>query len=195
MSCIIRDEHIEIREMEDTLQDYELMAKWLSDPVVLEYYEGRNNPFDLEKIIKKYKSRAQKKSSVKPCIILFNRQEIGYIQYYPILDDYETKGAIDFKVHAAPYGLDLFIGEVTFWNRGIGTLAIKLLLKFLFENNTSDIVFIDPKTCNTRAIKSYEKCGFLPVTVIERREEHEGVLKDSLIMSISNNSIKCDKSC
>ncbi|GIN63772.1 hypothetical protein J27TS8_37650 [Robertmurraya siralis] len=36
-----------VRKLE--LKDNYLLAKWLSDPLVLEYYEGRDNPFDLER--------------------------------------------------------------------------------------------------------------------------------------------------
>jgi len=187
MYYFAKKEGIQLREMQDDRHDYTIMAKWLSDPIILEYYEGRDNPFDLERIIEKYAPRVQKKSKVIPCIIEYNQQAIGYIQYYPIVDDYETDGAVDFSAYSAPYGIDLFIGEVSFWNQGLGTLVIQAILMYLFERNISDGVFIDPKTSNTRAIKCYEKCGFTPITVIKCREEHEGAFRDSLIMSISKN--------
>lgn len=40
---------IKVRKLER--KDQSLLAKWLSDPSVLEFYEGRNNPFDLNKVI------------------------------------------------------------------------------------------------------------------------------------------------
>ena len=33
-----------LRPLEES--DIPLLARWLSDEMVLEYYEGRNNPFD-----------------------------------------------------------------------------------------------------------------------------------------------------
>lgn len=42
---------INIRELEkDDAKDLE---KWLSNPVVLEYYEGRDQVFDMDKVQKK----------------------------------------------------------------------------------------------------------------------------------------------
>lgn len=39
---------LKVRKLEK--EDNVLLAKWLSDPLVLEFYEGRDNPFDLEKV-------------------------------------------------------------------------------------------------------------------------------------------------
>ncbi len=42
---LIQDDALAIRRMRDDEQDYEVMAKWLSDERVLEFYAGRDNPF------------------------------------------------------------------------------------------------------------------------------------------------------
>ncbi|WP_019639832.1 hypothetical protein [Paenibacillus fonticola] len=63
-----------------------MLAKWLSDPLVLEYYEGRDNSFDLEKVNKKF---YQRKNGVIGCIVEFENVEIGYIQFYQL--DNETR--------------------------------------------------------------------------------------------------------
>ena len=171
--------------MQDTMEDYHIMAKWLSDQKVLEYYGGRSNPFDLEKVINKFAPRTKGDEPVIPCIIEFEEQDIGYIQYYRIMDDYDTKGIIDFDKFIAPFGMDLFIGETDFWNKGIGTKIIQLLIRYLLEKEEVDAIFIDPQTWNKRAIRCYEKSGFKPITIIQNREEYDGVYKDNLIMSIS----------
>lgn len=51
---LIKQDRITIRFMQDCIQDYQLMAKWLTDENVLEFYEGRDNPFPLERIIETY---------------------------------------------------------------------------------------------------------------------------------------------
>ena len=40
--------------MRDDTRDYILMSGWLTDERVLEFYEGRDNPHDLAKIIEKF---------------------------------------------------------------------------------------------------------------------------------------------
>ena len=82
------------------------------------------------------------------------------------------------------YGIDIFIGEVEYRNRGIGTEALRLLMKALFEDYHADILMIDPKVHNTRAIRCYHKCGFRDLFVVPKRELQDGIYHDSLIMGV-----------
>lgn len=186
MNYLFSNGNISIRKMEDDIMDYSLMAKWLSTEELLNYYEGRSNSFNLEKVIKKFAPRAKGKELVIPCIIESNQKPIGYIQYFRIEPDgYDVGDAINLKNYVLPYGMDLFIGETDNWNQGIGTSVVRALMTYLFENENADIVFIDPQTWNKRAIRCYEKSGFATMAVIKDREMHDGEYKDSLIMSIS----------
>lgn len=45
---IIADEKLEIRELLES--DKLFLVKWLNDPLVLQYYEGRDNPHDTEMV-------------------------------------------------------------------------------------------------------------------------------------------------
>ena len=45
---LFRQGKLAVRELER--KDNHLLSKWLSDPAVLEYYEGRDNVFDLERV-------------------------------------------------------------------------------------------------------------------------------------------------
>ena len=45
MDMLFQKNEIAIRLMQDDIGDYQLMAKWLTDKKVLEFYEGRDNPF------------------------------------------------------------------------------------------------------------------------------------------------------
>lgn len=186
MNYLAQKNNIEIRKMEDTTEDYRLMTKWLSDEDVLDYYEGRDNVFDIEKTIRKFRPRAIGEDSVTSCIIEINKNPIGYIQYYLIdTEEYNVSESIAIKDDEKSYGIDLFIGEVNSWNKGIGTVALSSLIKYLFECEKADNVFIDPHCENKRAIRCYEKCGFKPIGIIKNRELFNGRYRDSLIMSIS----------
>ncbi|MDD4164012.1 MAG: GNAT family protein [Eubacteriales bacterium] len=191
MNYICKDSSIGIREMKDCINDYNLMLDWLSNPVVLKYYEGLNSVFDLQNIIKKYRPRITGVESVVAYIIEICDKPVGYIQYYPIKsdEDYDLKGEITLDFSKTIYGLDLFIADETNRNCGFGTKTIKLILNFLFKQKNANKVFIDPQTWNIRAIKCYKKCGFKPIKVIEKRELCNGELKDSLIMCIAREEI------
>ena len=186
MKYLFENGDIGIRKMEDNIMDYSLMAKWLSTEELLDYYEGHSNSFDLEKIIKKYAPRAKGEEVVVPCLIEYKQKTIGYIQYYLIEpDEYDVGDSVNMKSYGVAYGMDLFIGETDKWSKGIGTIVARSLISYLFNNENADSIFIDPLTWNKRAIRCYEKSGFIPMVVIRNREMHDGEYKDSLIMSIS----------
>jgi aminoglycoside 6'-N-acetyltransferase len=190
MGVICQNDKTTIRDMNDCMEDYAIMSNWLSDPAVLEYYEGRDNPFDISKVIEKYGCHTRKEDYVIPCIIEQDKKAIGYIQYYrvggeedSVINEYSIREKLCGVGCQNPYGIDLFIGRTDYWNQGIGTVAVKLLVNYLLENNVADIIFIDPQTWNKRAIRCYEKCGFKPIAVLEKRELHEGEYRDNLIMA------------
>ena len=170
--------------MDDCPADYSLMSRWLNDPDVLEYYGGRDKPMSLQNATDKYRLRICGEEPVIPCIIEYDNSAVGYIQYYREDIENPIKEKLDGREYENSYGLDLFIGETKHWDKGIGTDVVKLFVDYLFQNNIADIIFIGPRTDNKRAIRCYEKCGFVPITVLEKKEFHEGEYKDNLIMAI-----------
>ena len=81
---LISSEDISIRLMQDSEKDYALMAKWLTDPTVLEFYEGRDNPHDLTKVKEKYSVKILNKDNIFPCILELDDKPLGYIQFYEL---------------------------------------------------------------------------------------------------------------
>ncbi|WP_205600718.1 GNAT family N-acetyltransferase [Gracilibacillus sp. YIM 98692] len=167
---LFQNGNLKVRNLKE--KDNYLLAKWLSNPSVLEFYEGRDNPFDLDKVNKVFYT--PKDDKVK-CIVEFDGNEIGYIQFYQLNDETKKEyGYFNEKV----YGTDQFIGEVEYWNKGIGTLLVTTMVKYLIEHEKADRVVMDPQTRNTRAIKCYEKSGFKKVKILPNRELHEGKYQD-----------------
>jgi len=135
--------------------DFDVMVKWLNDQKVLEFYE--EPPSNLDKVKEKYGPRIQGKHYVIPCIAEYKNQPIGYIQYYEIQEDELKK--YGFASNQNIYGIDQFIGETKLWGKGIGTSMIRLMLHYLRRKGASKVV-LEVKKNNSRAIKSYKKCGF-----------------------------------
>jgi aminoglycoside 6'-N-acetyltransferase len=190
MSLLIHDTGLQIRLMRDTLADYQIMSTWLTDPRVLEFYEGRDRPFSLDDIRSQYGPRVRGTEDVTPCLIIFLSIPIGYIQFYPIAEESRTSYALplDYALDSV-YGIDQFIGEVSFWNRGLGTRSICLLLRYLFQTKSAHKVILDPHVTNLRAIRCYEKCGFRKVKLLLAHELHEGMLRDSWLMEATLASL------
>ncbi|WNB93962.1 GNAT family N-acetyltransferase [Bacillus sp. NEB1478] len=160
-----------VRKLEK--KDQYLLVKWLSDESVLEYYEGRDNPFDLDKVNKVF-YESEEDDEIK-CMVEYKEKAIAYIQFYQL--DNKTKndyGYIDESI----FGTDQFIGEVEYWNKGIGTLLVTSMVDYLIEHKNADRVVMDPQTRNARALKCYEKCGFRKVKILPLHELHEGEYQD-----------------
>lgn len=172
---LFQNGNLKVRKLEE--KDAYLLAKWLSDPAVLEFYEGRDTAFNLDKVNKVF--YASEDDNTVKCIVEFEDNKIGYIQFYQ-LDD-ETKKTYGYS-NENIYGTDQFIGEVEYWNKGIGTLLVTSMVKFLTEHKKADRVVMDPQTRNVRAIKCYEKCGFKKIKILSKHELHEGEFQDCWLM-------------
>lgn len=179
---VLAEGNYALRRMEDSADDFALLARWLSDERVLRFYEGRDHPFTMEMVKQKYGARVLTQDGVTPCIMLYEGYPIGYLQYYQA-DPQEY----EFEVHGKIYALDLFIGEPAYWGRGLGPGFIRLLLCYLLEEKGADWVLLDPHIDNLRAIRCYEKCGFRKLKLLKAHELHEGKYVDCWLMGVRWN--------
>ncbi|HUF54857.1 MAG TPA: GNAT family protein [Dehalococcoidia bacterium] len=79
-------------------------------------------------------------------------------------------------------GIAIFDRE--YWGQGYGTEALKLVLEYAFGELELNRVELTTDHDNTRAIRSYEKCGFTQEGVLRKHRMIDGVPSDSLILSI-----------
>lgn len=168
---------ITVRELEES--DEHLLVAWLSNPILLEFYEGRDRPHDLAMV----REHFYNDDDETRCIVEFDGHPIGYIQFYLLDQDSCIEygyGATDEVV----YSTDQFIGEVNMWNQGIGKHLIKSIVAYLFEERKADRVVMDPQVQNTRAIECYERCGLKKVKLLKEHEKHEGELRDCWLMEL-----------
>ncbi|WP_433958723.1 GNAT family N-acetyltransferase [Cytobacillus horneckiae] len=167
---MIENNGLKVRKLNDN--DKHFLVKWLSDSSVLEYYEGRDNAFDLAKVNNVFFDCEE--DEVK-CIVELERKAIGYVQFYKI--DKITKENFGYSFGNI-YGMDQFIGETEYWNRGVGTLLVSSVVSFLYEYEKADKVIMDPQVRNLRALRCYEKCGFKKVKILPKHELHKGEYRD-----------------
>jgi diamine N-acetyltransferase len=75
---------------------------------------------------------------------------------------------IDTVVHSAEIGI--MIGDKSIWNQGLGTETMSLLLRHGFETLNLNRVALKVYADNPRAIRTYEKAGFV----------HEGTMRSAV---------------
>lgn len=65
--------------------------------------------------------------------------------------------------------LDIWLKDEMFCGKGYGSEALKLLCIYLFDSKGINNFYISPSLRNTRAIKSYEKAGFMKLKMNRTR--------------------------
>lgn len=154
---MICKDNLRIRPMNHS--DLGLMATWLSDPRILEFYGEK--ACSLETVTAKYGPRIGGLNDVVPCIIEYNLTPVAYIQYYRLK---ETElHAFGYPADGTIFGIDQFIGEPDLWGHGIGTTFILAMLEYLNTHLQATNVALEVKHTNARAIRCYGKCGFKKV--------------------------------
>jgi aminoglycoside 6'-N-acetyltransferase len=114
---------------------------------------------------------------------------VGTDEGFVIEVDGEAVGAIQYGEEEDPMyrhaSVDVFLAT-SHHGRGLGTEAIRLLARHLFEDRGHHRLTIDPAADNAAAIRAYEKAGFRPVGIMRGYERgpdgawHDGLLMDLL---------------
>jgi RimJ/RimL family protein N-acetyltransferase len=80
--------------------------------------------------------------------------------------------------------LGIFIGDKSFWDQGYGTEVMGVLLKHGFSTMNLYRISLRVFEDNPRAIRSYEKAGFVHEGRMRQAEFHDGAYHDVLFMSV-----------
>lgn len=81
--------------------------------------------------------------------------------------------------------IGIVIGEKKYWNRGFGSDAVKSVIRFVFNSLNISRILLNVYSYNKRAIRSYKKCGFVQVKVLEKNHFYDGEHWDTLVMECS----------
>lgn len=98
---------------------------------------------------------------------------VGAIQWSAEEDPDYRHASVDIYVDASVHG------------QGLGTDAVRTLVRHLVAEHGHHRITIDPATENTAAIRSYTKAGFRPVGVMRQYERGpDGSWHDALLMDL-----------
>lgn len=107
---------------------------------------------------------------------------------YAVVAGGEVAGLIQYAEENDPdfrhAGVDVFL-HPRWHGRGLGTDAVRTLVRHLVMDHGHHRVTIDPAADNAAAIRCYAKVGFRPVGVLRRYwRDPEGVWRDGLLMDL-----------
>jgi diamine N-acetyltransferase len=98
---------------------------------------------------------------------------------------------IDRTNRSAEFGI--FIGDKAFWNKGYGSAATRLTLKHGFETLNLNRIFLYVMETNPRAIRAYEKVGFVHEGRLRQSTYRNGRYVDLLLMSVLRSEWETNK--
>jgi len=153
---------IVLRLMEDV--DLPMLQAWIKRPHVREWWAGEEADLPFEAFRAIYLPRVMAEESVTPYIAMLDGGPVGYAQSYVAMGS--GGGWWEGENDPGVRGIDQFLAEATDLNKGLGTRMVKALVARLFRDPAVTRIQTDPAPENHRAIRCYEKAGFLAVRTI-----------------------------
>ena len=134
-----------------TEADLQMLRSWLAEPHVAEWW-GEGPDASLAEIVE-----AMDSVETEPLIVELDGRPIAYIQSYdPHLEDGHPYRDQPFGT----LGMDISIGPPDLVGKGHGSAIVRQFTDMLFEEGCPRVI-IDPHPDNRRAIRAYEKAGFV----------------------------------
>ena len=146
---------VNIRLLKDIDSDYKLLEKWYQEEEIYSSFEQRK--LNYKEIKEKYYPRTLETAKVPVYMIEYKKRPVGIIQYKLVND--EDKKLYSLKGDCI-YEIDIFIGEISEHNKGIGSCALKKISEFLYKEKNAELLVMCPLRNNEKAINCYKKCGF-----------------------------------
>jgi|SRR5208282_1136248 len=154
------------------LGDLPLMHRWVNTLHVREWWDALPT---LDAVAAKYTPRILGREPTCSFIVEAEGKPVGYIQSYRIVDYPDYAQHIGAGDNAG--GVDLFVGEPEHIGHGTGSAVLSEFLRsVVFADESVTECIIGPEIGNRRAIRSYEKAGFIYWKTVqipgERAPEH-----------------------
>lgn len=136
-----------------TDDDVQFTYRWFNDPEVLHWLHLSEDPPEMMKSFQAHVERWERiRDDPGRLAWLIETKEGAPIGDIGLMDIHPTHGRAD---------LAISIGEKANWGQGCGTDAIRTLLGFAFGEMELRRVTLITDEDNARAIRCYEKCGFV----------------------------------
>lgn len=151
------EHRVTLRLMTD--DDLPMLHAWLNRPHIVEWWGGEEERPSLAEVQEYYLPSSMADKGVTPYVAMLDEEPIGYAQSYIALGsgDGWWKDETDPGVR----GIDQSLANAAQLNKGLGTMLVRALTELLFQDAAVTKIQTDPAPKNYRAIRCYEKAGFV----------------------------------
>jgi RimJ/RimL family protein N-acetyltransferase len=167
----MRGELVRLRGFEKS--DADAMLRWASDEDVVRWHGPPDWPA----------SRAQQERYVERVTAADSADKAFAIETLDgaLVGDCGLRN-IDWKSRKAEFFIT--IGEKQFWDKGFGGDTLKLIVRLAFDKMNLNRVWLTVLVDNPRAVRCYEKCGFIREGLLRQESFADGKYRDVLMMAL-----------
>ncbi|WP_332774538.1 AacA4 family aminoglycoside N(6')-acetyltransferase [Polaromonas sp.] len=144
--------------------DLPMLHDWLNRPHIVEWWGGEQARPTLAEVREHYLPGVLARGSVTPYIAMLGDEPIGYAQSYVALGSGD--GWWEDETDPGVRGIDQSLANPTQLGKGLGTKLVRALVELLFSDPQVTKIQTDPEPNNHRAIRCYEKAGFVQQKII-----------------------------
>lgn len=170
---MIDGDRIRLRHVEK--EDLPQFVEWLNDPEISQGL-SMHTPLSMAEEENWFDKMLKSPNEERPLCIEARQDDgwqlIGNSGFFSI--DWRNRNA----------ELGIFIGDKNYWDQGYGTEGVRLLLRHGFSTLNLHRIFLRVFEDNPRAIRAYEKAGFIHEGRQRQAEYHDGQFHDVLFMSV-----------
>jgi RimJ/RimL family protein N-acetyltransferase len=166
--CVLEGKKVRLRPVrEDDLPHF---VRWLNDPDVLQWLTVPKPP-TMDEERQWWEAEQNNPHDIVWAIEALDGRLLG-----------------DTALRPNPLGrwadLGIFIGEKGAWSRGYGADAIRTILRYAFAGMRLNRVSLTADELNARALRCYEKCGFVREGLMRQHRVVDGQFRNTVMMGI-----------
>jgi aminoglycoside 6'-N-acetyltransferase len=156
--------------------DVPLLARWRRDPAVVAWY-GADAPTDEESLAAKYVGNPAR-AHITHAVAEHLGEPAGFVQWYACQPPYLAAAGL--PADDGAWAIDLHLAPELIGG-GLGSRLVRLVAAHLTAGGVPRVL-IDPEAANARAIRAYEKAGFVRVRDLPAYSTRDGVRRDHLLL-------------
>lgn len=176
---LITGTKVELRPI--SLEDYKRTYEWRNDEETAKM--GVGDYLFLESHV----SLEQIEDAYEKEIMKLDKRKAGSFSIYTIEENSKHIGLINYRelnIVSRRCTVGIGIGVKKYWSKGYGSDAMKTLIHYLFQTMNLNRVQLNTWSGNVRAIRSYEKCGFVVEGRLRNDAYIDGKYYDTVVMGL-----------
>ena len=183
---MIYGKRIRFRAIEQS--DLESFLKWINDPDLMPFI-GVYLPFgsaDEQDWYEKMRQRSpdERNMAIETQLLPNEQRTVDDLSLETGWKLIGSCGFFNLDWHNRTAEFGIMIGDKSYWNQGYGTEAVRLLAQHGFNTLNLHRIYLRVLENNPRAIRAYEKAGFIHEGRQRQAEFKNGRYLDFLVMSI-----------